>query len=285
MSGNSRELLWDWMNTLHDHGCCILCDIPEEWGADDPRSTVVQLGSMIGPVSTTIYGVDFSVKTETNPINIAYTNKGLKLHMDLPYYESPPGVQMLHCLQRDEGVEGGESTLLDVMQFAEIFREQHPDHFQSLSLVPRTFQKDHLDRADPVQMYYQRPHISVCPDGQVIGVFWSPPFEGTLFGSFEECERYYAAYRVFAELLQSRRHNLLIEFQLNKGEVLTFNQRRMLHGRNPFELTRGAQRHLKGCYINVDEFLNRYRVLALEFGGGDRRVDVCFGQGNQAYMR
>ncbi len=34
-----------------------------------------------------------------DPINIAYSNAGLDLHMDLAYFESPPGLQLLHCLQ------------------------------------------------------------------------------------------------------------------------------------------------------------------------------------------
>jgi hypothetical protein len=30
-----------------------------------------------------------------DPINVAYTTEGLTFHMDLAYYESPPGIQML----------------------------------------------------------------------------------------------------------------------------------------------------------------------------------------------
>lgn len=31
--------------------------------------------------------------TQSNPRNMAYTNERLRLHMDLVYYESPPGLQ------------------------------------------------------------------------------------------------------------------------------------------------------------------------------------------------
>ena len=33
------------------------------------------------------------------PNDIAYTGEKLSLHMDLLYYESPPGLQLLHCLR------------------------------------------------------------------------------------------------------------------------------------------------------------------------------------------
>lgn len=40
----------------------------------------------------------FDVKVEKNLLtNIAYSEVGLEMHMDLQYYQSPPGLQMLHC--------------------------------------------------------------------------------------------------------------------------------------------------------------------------------------------
>jgi len=41
----------------------------------------------------------FDVKSVPSPINIAYSNVALGLHMDLMYYESPPGLQLLHCVR------------------------------------------------------------------------------------------------------------------------------------------------------------------------------------------
>ncbi|RLO10614.1 hypothetical protein DYB28_010015, partial [Aphanomyces astaci] len=40
-------------------------------------------------------------------VNIAYTSERLKLHLDLAYYESPPGLQLLHALRYDATVQGG----------------------------------------------------------------------------------------------------------------------------------------------------------------------------------
>ena len=39
------------------------------------------------------------VASESPGINIAYTSEGIPFHMDLLYYQSPAGVQLLHCVK------------------------------------------------------------------------------------------------------------------------------------------------------------------------------------------
>ncbi len=79
--------------------------------------------------------------------------------MDLMYYESPPGLQFLHCLQFDSIIQGGESIFLDSFEAAENFRSEYPSMFETLTRIPATFQKLHFNRSRPVCMIYQRPHI------------------------------------------------------------------------------------------------------------------------------
>ena len=56
---------------------------------------------------------------QVGAINLAYTTEALGPHMDLCYYESPPGLQLLHCMRNDDGVVGGESLLIDAFSVAE----------------------------------------------------------------------------------------------------------------------------------------------------------------------
>lgn len=91
--------------------------------------------------------------------------------MDLMYYESPPGLQFLHCLQFDSIIEGGESIFLDSFEVAEDFRKQYPVLFQHLTRIPATFQKLHFSRTRPVSMIYQRPHIVLNSQNKVISSF------------------------------------------------------------------------------------------------------------------
>lgn len=131
-----------------------------------------------------LYGDVFDVVAEPNPVrspsrvhfsnviltvpllfqqqvNIAYTTVHLKHHLDLAYYESPPGFQFLHALRFDETVNGGESTFVDTFAVAEEFRRVYPEHFATFLRVPATFQKRHLERSNPAVMVYQRPHIQL----------------------------------------------------------------------------------------------------------------------------
>ena len=41
----------------------------------------------------------FTVKSVEDPINVAYSSLGLPFHMDLVYYQSSPGLQLLYCVK------------------------------------------------------------------------------------------------------------------------------------------------------------------------------------------
>ena len=128
-------------------------------------------------------------------------------------------------------------------------------------------------------MSYQRPHISLGPGGELVGVFWSPPFEGPLRAPREEIGAYYAAYSALhgaIERAPCTRH------RLQPGEVLVFNNRRMLHGRDGF--AGEGVRHLRGCYVNIDEFANRFNLLRRKYvpgAGGASSADPPLPLGNQ----
>jgi gamma-butyrobetaine dioxygenase len=94
-------------------------------------------------------------------VNIAYTSLALELHQDLVYYESPPGLQLLHCREFAENIVGGEHLLLDGFAVAERLRSEHPLAFATLVRIPAAFQKVHAARASPAHMTYSRPHISL----------------------------------------------------------------------------------------------------------------------------
>jgi hypothetical protein len=120
------------------HGWCLVRHTPIT------REAVIDLANRIAAVQPTIYGHSFDVKVRMpafrlpvnsrflhpstfmmfqdtkDPINIAYSNASLDLHMDLAYYESPPGLQLLHCLRFDDDVQGGLSQLLDGFRVAEV---------------------------------------------------------------------------------------------------------------------------------------------------------------------
>lgn len=75
------------------------------------------------------------------------------------------------------------------------------------------------------------------------------------------------------------------EQQLAPGEVLVFNNRRMLHGRRSFRATAGGARHLRGCYVCIDEFANRANLQRRRAGGVDAAGEAAPHLANQDWGR
>ena len=74
----------------------------------------------------------------------------------------------------------------------------------------------------------------------------------------EEMDAVYRAYRKFAALIDDARFRL--RFRLAPGEVVGFDNSRVLLGRTAFDES-GGRRHLRGIYIDRDELLSRIRML------------------------
>ena len=269
-----------WLYDINKWGLTLVRRAPTADG------TVLRLASRIARPMWTIYGESWDVEVQPGvaPINIAYTPASLDLHVDLAYYESPPGLQMLACRAFDDDVVGGESTFVDGFFAAEELRRRNPEAFSVLTRVPATFCKVHYDRSEPVHIIRQRPHIGVAmsllPGGvePVTSIAWAPPFEGPLRVLHDDARAYYGAYTQFAKLLEDfdLRGEHFIEFRLAPGDAVVFNNRRMLHGRRHFYTndtrkhsafaTTVPKRSLQGCYISSDDWASRLVTLSAKLG-------------------
>ena len=67
----------------------------------------------------------------------------------------------------------------------------------------------------------------------------------------------YDALRLFHRLADEPQFEL--KFKLNPGEVMCFDNRRILHGREAF--SGSGLRHLQGVYIDRDEITSRARAI------------------------
>ena len=74
----------------------------------------------------------------------------------------------------------------------------------------------------------------------------------------KDMEKFYKAYRKFAMLLHDDKFSL--KFRLTAGDIFSFNNRRIVHGRTEFDPNSG-HRHLQGYYIDRDEILSRLNFL------------------------
>ena len=69
--------------------------------------------------------------------------------------------------------------------------------------------------------------------------------------------RAYRAVRRFHQLAADPRFQ--IRYRMQQGDLVTLDNRRILHGREAFEAE--GRRHFRGCYIDQDEVYSRLRVL------------------------
>lgn len=233
-----------WLAGYRDYGVARLTGGPVDPG------TVLQVAAAIGHVRETNYGRLFDVRSEAQPINLAYTGLGLSVHTDNPYRDPVPGVQLLHCLANT--AEGGESVVVDGFHAAALLRDDDPQAFYLLTRYEVPFEF----RSQDAWLSARQRLIEKDDRGRVIAVRFNNRSIAPFDLPADAMERFYGAYRRFAEILI--RPALHVTFRLKPGDTLMVNNQRVLHGRTPLG---AGQRHLQGCYVDHDGPLSRLALL------------------------
>ena len=186
------------------------------------------------------------------------------------YFESPPRFQILHCLRNR--VHGGTSLFVDAFAAAELLRVSHPPDFTHLVTTPVPFQYIN----DARHLHYSRPTITLDPtsgniEPQVTAVSYSPPFQAPF--PLNTPHEFYDALARFAALVEAPA--AVYSHQLEEGEAVVFDNRRVLHGRTAFEGMGGREasdepsRWLKGCYFEGDAMASHGRMLRNRMACGE----------------
>lgn len=186
--------------------------------------------------------------------------------MDLLYFESPPGLQFLHCIRPSP--TGGASLFADAFRAATAVRMASELQFRSLCSFPVTFHY----RNDGHHYHYTRPTVvlesqTYMQHPRIAHVNWAPPFQAPYESGIHVEEnaafrQYLAGTRAFAGSLEDAAS--VFEVALKEGECAVFANRRVVHGRREFE---GEGRWLKGTYVDQDAYLSAFRVLSERFSG------------------
>ncbi|OLO07207.1 taurine catabolism dioxygenase TauD [Salinicola sp. MH3R3-1] len=207
----------------------------------------------IGPPRPTNFGNLFDVRAKPDPDSNAYTSLALPPHVDLPTREYQPGLQLLHCLEND--TVGGEAVMMDGFAVAEALRERHPAHFATLTRVRWCY----ANTARTSDYVWFDPMIKLDARGEFDEVRIADFLRGPLMAPFDDVEPAYAALMTLQSLL--REPEFALRFSYAPGDLVIFDNRRLLHARDAFDVSQGGSRWLQGCYLERDEARSRLRML------------------------
>lgn len=236
------RILKDWLAGIHRFGVARMTGMPLESGS------VCKVVDLFGFVRETNYGRFFEVRTEINPVNLAYTGLGLQVHTDNPYRDPVPTLQLLSCLENS--ADGGDSVVVDGFKAAKLLRQEAPESFALLANQPARF--TYTGRGD-VHLSAKQPLIELGPDGELLSVRFNNRSMGPLTDiPYDVMADYYAAYRRLAEIME--RPQLAATFRLHPGELFIVDNTRVLHGRTGY--SGSGSRWLQGSYADKDGLLS-----------------------------
>lgn len=267
---NDEKTFFDAVFNMNKYGLCFIDNIPRPTLDKMNESNVSQwpvakLAERFGYIRKTFYGSLFDVKNlKSEAKNLAYTNTFLPLHMDLLYYESPPGVQMLHAI--DNSTLGGENIFCDSFLAAEHVRKVDPVAYTALTKIPITFHYDNNNE----YYYYKRP--LVIEDKDITGDFpkihainYSPPFQGPFeIGitkndpAYDMFDDFIRGFQLFEKFINDPANHY--EVKMKEGTCVFFENRRVLHSRNEFSDSNGGDRWLMGTYVDGDSLRSKLRI-------------------------
>lgn len=177
--------------------------------------------------------------TNANTDQLGYTDAGIELHTDQPFLDHPPQFQLLQSIRRAD--RGGENTVADGRAAFEFLASQDADAAQRLLATPVRFHRK--------QKQFEREVISpivTFADGvfQVRSSYFTvAPYQLP----FADMTAWYRAHDAYVRILRDPRYHY--RFALDPGDVLLYDNHRMLHGRTAF----AGPRWVRGVYFDVVE--------------------------------
>ncbi|XP_042302331.1 gamma-butyrobetaine dioxygenase [Sceloporus undulatus] len=248
---HSDESAYKWLVTLKKVGIVLLT------GAANRQGEVLKLGQRIGFLRLTFYGPTWQVQDKVDANNVAYTTEKLSFHTDYPVLQFPPGIQFLHCIKQTP--TGGESEVVDGFHVANKLKEVNPQAFQILTSTFVDFTDVGVDYCDFSMQSKQR-IIDVDEKGQVIRINFNNATRDTIFDiPAEKVKPFYAALKEYVNLLNSADNKYI--YKMKPGEIVVFDNWRLLHGRQSYQAGTEISRHLEGAYADWDVVMSRLRIL------------------------
>jgi len=241
---NDKESVNIWLNHIQRVGFVLVHGSPATAEATE------KMMEKIAYIRNSIFGT-FSVwdNKVSSHDDTAYTSLAIEPHTDGTYVHDAPGLQTLHCLQRE--AIGGDNQFIDGLAIANEMQNQHPQEFETLCNV----QVPGRYIGENIHLRTHRPVFRANNDGEVLQVSFNNHDRAPFRLPNDEMARFYKAYGIFHHLAHQAQRQF--QYCLNPGTILTFDNWRLLHGRAALT----GYRQLCGGYHNREDFESRLCAL------------------------
>lgn len=176
--------------------------------------------------------------TNQHTDQLGYTDAGIELHTDQPFLAQPPRYQLLQAVRAAD--EGGDSLVADARAAYRYLASLDAEAAAAVRTTPIRFHRQQRGFAAEVIA----PLIELAADGGFrvrSSYFTMAPHRL----AFAEMAGWYRAYDRFVRLVRDPRHRY--QLALAPGDVLVYDNHRMLHGRTAFR----GPRWVRGVYFDA----------------------------------
>ncbi|MBC6423806.1 MAG: TauD/TfdA family dioxygenase [Hormoscilla sp. SP5CHS1] len=265
---NDDEVLFKWLNKLYKTGATIINETPK---TEEGLKSLAQRIGMIRPRyhPTNVFKLD-TTDEALHKINPSYKSDRLYLHADYAAYDNAATLIFFHCVEYEnpDKDEQAYSIIADGLKIAELLKEQKPEYFNLLSQEYVSFYRrrfsvqEEILENDSIYNYqwegYHLGHIiNLDTQGEVRLLRFRSKLRAPFLLDPDKRQQFYEAYRYFMTLIEQPEY--ICRFLMAPGQVLVFNNRRILHGRTGY--SNSLRRVVNGVAVDEEAFRSRWRIL------------------------
>ncbi len=232
----SNEGFRNFLKNLHDYGFSVIKN------CETNLKSVETIANRIGYVRNSIFGGLWSFASDENKADSAYTQEELRPHTDSTYSNDAPGLQLLLCCEYN--ARGGESIMVDGLKIAEKIKKENQPMYEFMTKI--NVKGNYI--GDGVYLEAERPIFKLNENNEIVQVSFNNYDRAPFRFEKDLTLKFYEAIKKFDLIANNKDYQW--RHILKPGELLIFNNWRILHGRGSFN----GVRKMSGCYINKEDF-------------------------------